>query len=336
MGIEDVIGESVEEPEPEYLLDPGDIIFEMSAMPDALWGEGYDVLATRGEATMIYSGTGIGKTTLAQQLGLKAIGIGKPELLGMAVNSIEGKVLYIAADRPSQALRSLRRMVTEDDREALKKRWLWERKRMIRIALKNPRALMEFCREHHVGLLIIDSLKDVLTAPTSDESGQAFNDAIQLCVVAGIEVVVLHHPRKAPADGRVALTLDDVYGSTWITAGLGSVIALNGEAGSGVAKLQHLKFPAEEVGPFDVAFDYDTGTATAFGMWLIQEILDGGGVYEITEIGHRILSRSPTDRERERLRRMLERLVKKGSVERSESEKGKPVRYWAKGAWRES
>ena len=59
---------------PKY--EPGGVVFDVHAYPDALWGEGGRVLAAKGEPTIIYASTGMGKTTLAQRIGLAAIGLG--------------------------------------------------------------------------------------------------------------------------------------------------------------------------------------------------------------------------------------------------------------------
>ena len=106
-------------------LEPGGVVFDEPEIPDALWGQGSKVIAARGEPTMIYSPTGIGKTTLAQRVALAAIGIGDSKVLGFDVHPIDGKVLYVAADRSRQAKRSLRRMVTEDDRRILDAKWIF-------------------------------------------------------------------------------------------------------------------------------------------------------------------------------------------------------------------
>jgi hypothetical protein len=87
----------------------GGVIFDTPAIPTALWGSGSEVLAAIGEPTLVYSATGIGKTTLAQRIVLASIGIGPADTLGYPVRQIDGRVLYIAADRPSQAKRRTRR-----------------------------------------------------------------------------------------------------------------------------------------------------------------------------------------------------------------------------------
>ena len=75
--------------------DPGGVIFDTPAEPEALWGRGAEVLAAIGEPTMLYAGTGIGKTTIAQLVVLAAVGIGKPEVLGYPVRQLDGVILYL-------------------------------------------------------------------------------------------------------------------------------------------------------------------------------------------------------------------------------------------------
>jgi hypothetical protein len=58
-----------------------------------------------------------------------------------------------------------------------------------------------------------------------------------------------------PAEGLSGVkarkpTPDDVYGSTWLTAGTGSVILLNGEPGDPIVIMHHLKKPVAEGGPY--------------------------------------------------------------------------------------
>ena len=68
---------------------------------------------------------------------------------------------------------------------------------------------------------------------------------------------------KATAQNRKPTTLADVYGSTWITSGAGSVISLWGEPGDPLVELTHLKQPADDVGPLDLEHDHTTATHDA-------------------------------------------------------------------------
>lgn len=295
-------------------LDLGGIIFDQPAIPPALWGNGSEVLAAIGEPTILYSATGIGKTTLAQRILLAAIGIGPPEVLGYPVRQIEGRVLYVAADRPAQAMRSLRRMVKEADRATLDERFRWERRKRLRITPEHPESILEAAQAAEASLLVLDSLKDLVAKVSDEASGQAYNDAAQLCVANGVDTIALHHPRKASGEqGRKDLSLDDVYGSTWITAGAGSVIALNGKAGEGIAKLQHLKMPAEEVGPFDIDFDYDRGTVTTIGRRDLRLWIDEVRTATTAEATAYLLGKpNATESEKKAVRRKLNRLEKDG------------------------
>ncbi|MDX1450291.1 MAG: AAA family ATPase, partial [Acidimicrobiia bacterium] len=87
----------------------------------AIWGRGSEVLWAAGEPCMIAAPPGVGKTTLAQQVVLSLCGL-RPNVLGLPTRPAEGKVLYLAMDRPDQILRSFRRMVTETDRATLNER----------------------------------------------------------------------------------------------------------------------------------------------------------------------------------------------------------------------
>ena len=107
---------------------------------------------------------------------------------------------------------------------------------------------------------MIDSLKDVALGLSEDTPGAAVNQVLQLVVAADIEVVVLHHQRKASGDNKKPRSLDDVFGSTWLTAGAGSVVLLWGRPGDPIVEVRHLKQPAEEVGPLSMIHDGQAGT----------------------------------------------------------------------------
>ena len=64
---------------------------------------------------------------------------------------------------------------------------------------------------------------------------------------------------KNSPDGKAPRHLKDIFGSTWITAGVGSVMLLWGEAGDPVVEMHHLKQPINEVGPFHVVHDRASG-----------------------------------------------------------------------------
>jgi hypothetical protein len=76
--------------------------------------------------------------------------------------------------------------------------------------------------------------------------------------------MLLHHERKAANGAKRVQSLDDVYGSIWLTSGLGSVIVLECEPGDPTAELRHLKQPAEPVGPLTLRHDHAAGVTALF------------------------------------------------------------------------
>ena len=113
--------------------------------------------------------------------------------------------------------------------------------------------------------LVIDSLKDITSAISDDDDGIKINKALQAVTREGIELMITHHPRKMSNErwkkgDAPSPTLDDVYGSKFITAGAGSVLFLyNSQMGS--VSISHVKSPAGEVTFERVAFDGPTGEA---------------------------------------------------------------------------
>lgn len=308
-------------------VESGAVILDTPPTPDPLWGTADECAWARGEPLLVYAATGIGKTTVADQLLLRMVGIGEPTLLGLPVVLTEGTVLLLAYDRPAQALRSLARMVEPYDRDVLAERLLVERRRLWRVKPDDPEALWRGAAQLGVTVIVIDSLKDVAANLSDPEMATAYNDAIQTCVARGIDVLTLHHPRKT-GDGKTRiLSLDDVYGSTWVTAGQGSVVALNGDAGTTVAEWAHLKMPSGEVGPFTVRFDYLQGTVKREGILDVLDPLVGAPGYSwvpITDITLAVYGDND-DTNRKKAKRRLQKYEVRGLAESTGQGRGKPV-----------
>jgi replicative DNA helicase len=187
----------------------------------AVWGGASGTVTwAAGEGLMVVGPDGVGKTTLAQQLTLGAIGL-RSRVLGMRVALADRPVLYLAMDRPAQVVRSFRRMVTEENRDVLRERLLvWKGPLPFNIT-ESPSSLARFVREHGAGVLFVDSLKDVAVDLIKDEVGSRVNQAVQELLADGVEVCLLHHQRKqqAASGSPKPTRLADVYGSRWLTAG---------------------------------------------------------------------------------------------------------------------
>jgi hypothetical protein len=137
------------------------------------------------------------------------------------------------------------------------------------------------------------------------------NHAWQQLVANDIEVADLHHPRKAPAGQKDKPTLDDVYGSTWLTAGHGSVVLLWGKPGDSIVELSHLKQPEDEVGPFRILVDHQLGTIERHDGGDLLAILRAapGGLAARDAACVLFSTANPTDAQVEKARRRLDKLV---------------------------
>jgi replicative DNA helicase len=298
---------------PRYTL-AGDLLMATSDDVPAIWGSGKEVLWPEGEPLMIAGATSIGKTTLAQNVVLAALGVAARTVLGFPVSS-KSRVVYLAADRPAQALRSMRRLVDEGDRHALNSGLIMHRGPLPFRLEDDPQSLLRFVDAVGGDSVVIDSLKDVTGSLTSDEAGQAYNRAVQSCVAAGVDVLTLHHNRKAN-DGRSTRTVDEVYGSTFLTAGQGSVLALEGRPGDTLLKLRSLKSPSGDVGPIGLRLDLDSGRVSRTdGTGLIPWVLSQPGGCSARDAAEFIEGNGAPDRAAiERARRQLDGLVKSGQL----------------------
>lgn len=234
-----------------------EFLFREAPETEAVWGSQNDVLMAAGEAVMCVGGQGIGKSTLAQRFARCRLGL-QDSLLGFPVLPGEKRVLYLAMDRPKQIRRSMLRMFTPADNALDDRLRVWDGPLPF-----NPvqaGALVQFVVEHDADTLVIDSLKDLVPGLSKDEVGSAVNIELQRVIQAGVEVFTLQHPRKRPVENKTTTpTIDDVYGSTWLTAGHGSVLWLDGRPGDSIVNLLHVKQPEDKVGPLTITHDHATG-----------------------------------------------------------------------------
>lgn len=286
--------------------------------PDPLWGDNTVMLAARGQPTTIAGPQGAGKSVFGQRLALGHIGL-IDTLLDIPIAPGTRNVLYLASDRPEQARLSTRRMITEEQLDALEARMrVWKGPPPEDVA-KQPLMLRQMAEVADADLIVIDSAKDVALKLSADEVGAAYNSALQHCVANGIEVIALHHPRKLSGDTRdnPVRVLDDLYGAYWITAGNGSVIYLQpGDFDS--YTLTQLKSPNGHKA--DIAYEHvtETGELRAPTTPDLEAILEEAG-FEGVSGAHvaRCLYKTdePTSAQLQSVRRALHGLLEDGVAE---------------------
>lgn len=200
----------------------------------AIWGQGQEILWASGEPLLICAAPGAGKTTIAQQVALARIKGG--QVLGYPVQPERRSVLYVAADRPRQAARSWRRMISPADERLLAER-------LVVATAVDLADVKQLAEEVGAGTVFIDTLGAV----TSDveESGLRVYRQLKELESAGLEVCVLHHARKQGPERR-SLRLDDVYGSQWLGAAVGSALMIEKQS-KAKGFMRQEKSPAEPV-----------------------------------------------------------------------------------------
>lgn len=312
----------------------GSFILDAPTNPEPVWGQGNDVLWSRGESCILTGGIGAGKTTLSSLLVRARLGI-TSEVLGYPVTPAR-KVLYLACDRPRQIARNLRRTFRPSHRDMLNQRLhFWPGPPPQDLA-RHPDTLRRMADTLDLGegdCIVIDGLKDVALKLTDDEVGAGLNRAMQMCLRDGIDVLANHHQRKAQAGAGAGKpkSLADVYGSTWLTAGAGTVVLLWADSpGAAYIELSTLKAAAEPVGPLTILHDLDSGSMRLADELTVESVLRDSGQWASVPELCRVLGADDRNGT-EKVRRRCQRLVTNEQVEvadRHRPEGGKPERLY--------
>lgn len=272
----------------------GAAIFALPDTTPTVWGDGQRVAWAKGQTLMLAAKQGLGKSTLAQNLFLRRIGVLSDEFLGMPVDvPAEGKALYLGMDRPPQILGSMRRMVESEHADLLNKRAVFWPGPLPPKLVEDPDAFALWVLERAPGChtVVFDSVKDITVGISKDEVGAQINALFQVLLVHGMEVVAVHHQRKGGSDDKDKVSsLDDIYGSVHLTNGAGSIFTIDGKPGDARVSMRHLKSALEMFEEFDLLIDFGTGQMLksdapvyTVGGVLIAAGLDGISVNEIAQ-----------------------------------------------------
>jgi hypothetical protein len=291
----------------------------------AIWGRGQQVLWARGETLMIAGGQGLGKTTLGVQLVKELVGLGDGKVLGLPVSDPGFRVLYLAMDRPKQIARAMRRQFTESHRDVLQERLtVWEGPPPRDLAA-NPALLAKMAAHYGAGVVVVDSLKDAAVRLSEDAVGAQWNRARQHVLAQGVQLLELHHTVKRGPQGAPVSGVADIYGSTWLTSGCGSIILLSGDPGDPILSFRHVKQPAEEFGPYQLIHDHIHGVLSIEFSVDLVELVRSNGVDGLTAKDAAAViteKQNPSRADIEKARRKLDRLVREGLLTRIDGSSG--------------
>lgn len=289
-----------------------------------LWGDRDTPLWQKGESLMLVGPPGVGKSTLAHHIilaGLRGGGI----VLGRQVAPIEGRVIYLAMDRPQQIARAFQRLVTEEDMPVLEERMIFHAGPLKKSPQKDPFFLAKMARHFGATMIVVDSMKDIMSSPSDEEAANAYNMARQKCLADGVEWIELHHNRKSNGDNKAPKALDDVYGNRFLTAGAGSIFSLWGESGAERLHLTHIRQPGNGLRPTWIKLTKNTGAMEVEGGQVtLDELLHLPNGVTTTEVAARLYgSKEKVAAARQALKRHPHAYPTETPQER-----GKPVTVW--------
>lgn len=234
-------------------------LFEQNVDIVPVWGSVKRPRWASGEPLYLFARPGAGKSTLAQNLALGRLGV--PSFRTVLEGDVavgEGTVLYLAMDRPKQVARSMSRMVSGEDRELLRDYLrFWAGPPPFRITETPDRLLPWIDSFGGVKTVVVDSLFNIAPALTDEDGSAAANNAFQQVVAYGIELIVVHHDRKQ-GESRRRSGMDDMYGGRAISAGAGSIAAMEGDPEEGWT-LRWVKTPAGHLGKQEYRIDFTHG-----------------------------------------------------------------------------
>lgn len=317
----------------DHLIDGYTFFTSEAASPEPRWGAPGEVVWAQNEPLMIFAPTGVGKTTLSQHLALAMIGVGPSNLLGFPVIPIDGTLLYIAADRPAQAARSGARLIGTMDEDVLRERLrVWRGPLPFNLSTDEPRAFADWIEDTGCTAVVVDSLMNVATDLSKDEVGSRVAQSANHVVARGMELVFDHHDRKIGRDSSHKRTpdIDDVYGSRFLSAAMGSVVYLKGRPGDPIVRFHQLKAPAGEIPPFDIVIDHATGAVDVDQTRTPFEILKRSAGLNPREFAQALYGPSADRSDIEKARRQAEKLIDAGKATRKGGgRRASPVTYYA-------
>lgn len=296
---------------------------------EPVWGTGKVVAWPKNQGFMVFGTDGTGKSTVLQQIALGRLGLRDSNVLGFDVALDERSVLYLALDRPAQIRQSIARMVDLNSStvyDTLKRRLTVIKGPVPFQCDTNPKAFVDWClglAGDDCGLVIVDSVKDMVSSPKEDVAGAGFNDVVQLFIGKGIEFGCAHHNRKESQQNARPRNLADVYGSRWLTAGMGSVLNI-WRNDDGSRELTQLKAPyGNPFRPVEYTDDYDSGTSKITDDWRseLASHLSAAGRDGLTdaECVLRVFGQTPKDTGYESSRQKITRQI---NVWRKEGQTG--------------
>jgi predicted ATPase len=239
----------------------GDFALDVPSV-SPLWGTAEAPLMAKGQPTMLAGPDGTGKSTVISQYVKTRLRLaGWPTTMwGLEVPPLYPDLgaLILTADRPQQFIELFARGLNESHRDELRRRVHFHRGPTPHAlaTAAGQRWLLGLVEKHSAGIVVLDSHKDFATQEDL-RAIAGLNSVIQRLEAAGVQVIVASHTNKMSRVGW--LKLEDISGYREIFSGMGSVLLLNGGAGSTLINVSHGKPVRGVLPPYRIAHDFSTG-----------------------------------------------------------------------------
>jgi len=216
-------------------------------------------LLQRSGIMLLAGSPGVGKSQISMR-ALMAMAMGQEKFLGLPLQEGCQPAIFFSLEMPTVELKilfqSMLKSMTQDERNTLDKYLLWH-DAGLPINFRDPlvrQRVEKSIEENGIQTLAIDSLSKMGIRKMQDEEAiiemMEWFDHVRFTYNTSIWVI--HHNRKANSD-RKADTLDDVYGSRFLTAGATSIVTMDRNGKKDLAKLRFEKIrTAPEKAPMTV------------------------------------------------------------------------------------
>lgn len=203
---------------------------------------------------------GVGKTQLGIQLA-HHLALGKEEFLGWRNPSGAKKVLFLSLEMGVVQLKHFMSAIAKGYSDTITlSRNLFFAPFGVGIPfdrLEGQALLTSLLDEYKPDVVFVDSLQKITSKEMTDELAtkmlMEYLDGLR--EKYKVAMYMIHHNRKAPADGSREIRLEDMYGSQFIAANVDFVLNLRSQM-RGVVTVDSLKVRlAEERPPFDIIRD---------------------------------------------------------------------------------
>lgn len=209
---------------------------------------------TQGGFATITGAPGVGKTQLGVQL-LISLALGLDKFLIWPNEAGQKKVLFLSLEMPHAPLKwFVAKMARQysDMRTLSRNMHIAPLGEPVPLETKQGQSFMDnLIAEYKPDVVLVDSLQAISGKSISDEEAakNLVNYLAKIRKRTGCTIILIHHNRKKPADGKSAGDLSDMFGSQFLAAAMDTVLNLRALGGTQVLSVDCWKNRLDQMWP---------------------------------------------------------------------------------------